>query len=152
MRVTIMCLSHFVCLLLLLIKRNDIIFNFCNFVWCSSKCTASSPDLLKDSHNFLTLRQATFLMTCLWTRHAILRHQDWPFSWRFYLFDQVTSFLLGDTQKFRWFYDLNRICSFYWVDIMHFCGYPRRKWIVPIDTAAFLGQKQQNSEHCQKST
>ena len=136
MRVTIMCLSHFVCLLLLLIKRNDIIFNFCNFVWCSSKCTASSPDLLKDSHNFLTLRQATFLtILYLWTRYTILIHRDRQLSWQFHLFEQVMSFLhwgkfpdnlmswTRNTIFIRWMFFIFRV--------------PFKKRRVPIDTACF---------------
>ena len=71
--------------------------------WCRSKCNISSLDLLKT-----------------W---AISIHGDRQFSWQCYIFQQDMQFWYTEIGKFpSWFYDLNKICNFYWVDIWRFLG------------------------------
>ena len=63
------------------------------------------------------------MILCLWTRWAIFIYWDRQLFWQFYVFQRVMSFLDQDTLVARWFFFvLNKICNFYWVDIVHFPG------------------------------
>ena len=88
----------------------------------------------------------------VWTRYAILIHQYSQLPWQYHVFDQVMSCLHRNRQVSWQFYDLNKICNFYWVDILHFLGTLRKNRWCQLTQHAFLGQGQQKSENGQKST
>ena len=114
------------------------------FGWHRSKCNIFSLDWLKTYAIFLHQdRQLSWWFYIFQQDAQFWYSVIWQLSWRFHVFDQVTSSSHQDGQVSRWFYGLNKICNFYQVDILHFLGTlwkgtpPKKKWIVTIDAARF---------------
>ena len=160
MGVTIIIYIYILFLFVWSIKRSCVIFDLRNFLFdADQNAPPLSIDLLK-TYVIIFHRDKQLCWRFYTSNQKCFKHWDRQLSWRFMFLNEWRHFHI-ENGKFPDDFVLNKIRSFYRVDIWHLPGILKKKnndnnnnkRTVPIDEALFpWSETTKNLKNCQKST